>query len=251
MNNNYIIFNHIHELKYRLYYTITSLLFCFIVLYNYIGEIMYIIIKPLLILENIKIQHLIYTDMTEVFFSSLKLTLSLSLYSTLFIILYHIYYFILPGTYKHEQKEIVKIITIVIILLFSSFIFVYQFFVPFVWAFFLQYDININHDLFRLSFEGKIIEYINLITNILFTFTLCFQLPLIFMFCLRIGIVSTKKLENFRSIAIVLCFIMGALCSPPDVISQISLAIPLCLTYEFSIFYGLFLSNKLKLLRNT
>ena len=249
MNKNYIIVNHLLELKYRFYYTLLSFIFSFFTLYFYLGETMYIIIKPLLLIENIEINHLIYTNMAEVFFATLKLSLSLSSYTILFIILYQIYYFILPGIFKYEQKKVKKIIYIIIILLVLSFIFTYNFFVPFVWSFFLQYDINLNDDLFKLSFEGKIIEYINLITSILFTFFLCFQLPILFGFCLKLEILSAKKLEIFRSFAIVLCFILGAICSPPDVISQISLAIPLCLTYELSIFYGLFLSNKLKLLR--
>jgi sec-independent protein translocase protein TatC len=250
MNKNYIVFNHLLELKYRFYYTVLSFIFSFLTLYFYLGETLYIIIKPLLMIENIEVNHLIYTNMAEVFFATLKLSFSLSCYSILFIMLYQVYYFILPGIFKHEQKKFRRILSIIMILLVLSFIFTYNFFVPYVWSFFLQYDVNLNDELFKLSFEGKIIEYINLITNILFTFFICFQLPIVFGFCLKLEILSAKKLEIFRSFAIVLCFIIGALCSPPDVISQISLAIPLCLTYELSIFYGSFLSNKLKLLRN-
>ena len=207
----------------------------FTTFYYFLGELTYIIIKPLFINNNYEIQELIYTDMAEAFYASIKLTIFFSFYISVPILIYHFYYFILPGIYLNEQKSILYFIKISLSLMILSFLFAYLFFVPIVWDFFLNYDFNLNQNVFKISFQGKIIEYINFI---------CFQLPLFFMILLKMELLSYKKLEKYRSINIIFCFICGALFSPPDVLSQILLAIPLCFVYEINILFSLFLNNK-------
>ena len=244
MEKNYIIFNHIKELKYRFFYVFLSIIISFTTFYFFLGELTYIIIKPLFTNNNYEIQELIYTDMAEAFYASIKLTIFFSFYISVPILIYHFYYFILPGIYLNEQKSILYFIKISLSLMILSFLFAYLFFVPIVWDFFLNYDFNLNQNVFKISFQGKIIEYINFITKILFSFIICFQLPLFFMILLKMELLSYKKLEKYRSINIIFCFICGALFSPPDVLSQILLAIPLCFVYEINILFSLFLNNK-------
>jgi sec-independent protein translocase protein TatC len=244
MKKNYIIFNHIEELKYRFFYIFLSLIISSITFYSFLGELTYVVIKPLFVNENYEIQELIYTDMSEAFFASMKLTLFFSCYSCIPIIIYHLYYFFLPGVYLHEQKAILQFIIISLLLIVISFSFAYLFFVPIVWDFFLSYDLNLDKNILKVSFQGKIIEYINLITNILFSFVICFQLPLFFMILVKTKLISFKKLQYYRPLNIVLCFVCGAIFSPPDIFSQICIAIPLCFIYEINILFSLFLSNK-------
>ena len=250
MSKNYILFNHLEELKYRFLYILISFIFSFISFYFFLGEITYLIIKPLT-LNNSKIHELIYTDMSEAFFASIKLSISFTIIVIIPIILYHLYFFFLPGMYKKKKNKVFKYIIVSITLMYISLLFVYNFFIPIVWDFFLNYDFNLNNNLFRISFEGKIIEYVNLVTNIFFTFIFCFQFPLIFFIFLKLKLISTNNLKKYRSLNIVFCFILGALFSPPDVISQILIAIPLCFMYELNIIFSLYLSNLEGYLENT
>lgn len=244
MKKHYVIFNHIEELKYRTIYIIISFILSFSTLYLFLGESTYILIKPLFDNSCQNINELIYTDMAEAFFASLKLTIFFAFYSSIPIILYHTYFFTMPGMYKHEQKIIANYIIISIFLTLISSYVAYIFFVPLIWDFFLNYDFNLDKDIFQVSFQGKIIEYIDLIINIFLSFIFCFQIPLIFLILLKIELISDKNLKKYRSINIVVCFIFGALMSPPDVFSQICIAIPLCFVYEINILISLFLSNK-------
>ena len=243
MNKNYIILNHLNELKYRLIYVILSLLIIFCTLYMNLGALTYIVIKPLF--QNTQeIQELIYTDIAEAFLATLKLTVFFSFYFTMPTMMYHIYYFFLPGIYEHEQQLILQVMIISIISMILSFLFAYFFFVPIIWDFFLNYDLNLDKNLFKISFQGKIIEYVDLIIKILFSFFICFQLPLFFFILLKMNLITNKKMQAYRPLNIVLCFICGALLSPPDVISQICLAAPLCFVYEITILFSLFLNSK-------
>ena len=95
MSKNYILFNHLEELKYRFLYILISFIFNFISFYFFLGEITYLIIKPLT-LNNSKIHELIYTDMSEAFFASIKLSISFTIIIIIPIILYHLYFFFCP-----------------------------------------------------------------------------------------------------------------------------------------------------------
>ena len=242
MKKNYIIFNHLEELKYRIFYTLVSFILSILNFYYFLGETTYLIIKPLISGDH-KIQELIYTDMSEAFFASIKISFFFGLIIVIPIILYHLYFFFLPGMYEYEQKNILNYILLSIILMYVSLSLAYLLFIPIIWDFFLNYDFNLNNNLFRISFEGKIIEYINLVTTIFCSFIFCFQIPVIFLILLKIGLISSKNLKKYRSLNIVFCFIVGALLSPPDVISQILIAIPLCFMYELNIIFSLYLSN--------
>ena len=137
MSKNYILFNHLEELKYRFLYILISFLFSFISFYFFLGEITYLIIKPLT-LNNSKIHELIYTDMSEAFFASIKLSISFTIIVIIPIILYHLYFFFLPGMYMHEKNKVFKYIIVSITLMYISLLFVYNFFIPIVWDFFFK-----------------------------------------------------------------------------------------------------------------
>lgn len=250
MNKNYAILNHIKELEYRMIYIIISFILCFLTLYYFINETTYLCVKPLIINQNIQIDNLIFTDLSEAFICTLKLTFILTNYTIFNIILYHIYYFIIPGTYRYEQKKILRIFSFSLMSVYLSLILTYYIFIPIFWSFFLSQHITIDSEIFRIDYQGKIIEYITLLSRILFGFILSFQLPLIFTTLLYQNIISVSTLTKYRSMNIVFCFICGAIFSPPDVISQISLALPLCCLYEANIIFGIFLSKKKYLAQN-
>lgn len=244
MRKNIAIINHIKELQFRSLYIILTFIINFIVLYFYINETTYLCIKPLILNESIKVDNLIFTDLSELFFCTLKLTFFLSSYLTITIIIYQIYYFLIPGTYKHEQKRIFKVLSTSIILLLFSLLLTYNLLIPLFWNFFLTEHISIDSNIFRIDYQGKIIEYINLLNSILFGFLISFQVPLVLTFLLYNKIIDVRTVQKYRSFNILFCFICGALFSPPDIFSQISLAIPLCALYELNILFGIYLNKR-------
>ena len=140
MNKNYAILNHIKELEYRMIYIIISFILCFLTLYYFINETTYLCVKPLIINQNIQIDNLIFTDLSEAFICTLKLTFILTNYTIFNIILYHIYYFIIPGTYKYEQKKILRIFSFSLMSVYLSLILTYYIFIPIFWSFFLFFS---------------------------------------------------------------------------------------------------------------
>ena len=113
---------------------------------------------------------------------------------------------------------------------------VYYIIIPITWKFFLSFEINEVSGGLPIKLEAKISEYFDLILEMILGFGLAFQLPLILALLSSIGIISYKYLQKFRKYGIVIIFIISAILTPPDVLSQIILALPLMLLYEISIF---------------
>ena len=252
MKKDILLRNHFNEIKFRFFYLILSCFISLIFLYHFSFELIFIFVKPLLIInQEIDTTQLIYTNITEAFFSFFYLSLIIMIILNIPLLCYHFYFFIIPGLYKNEQKQIIIFFFIYTLILFGSFYFIYFFLIPLIWTFFLDYEKSLNSDLFNLSFQGKINEYIELLIRLNITFLICFQLPIFLFLLIYLEIISIKMIIKNRRINIIIAFILGALFSPPDVISQILLAIPLCFFYEIIIFCGLFLSNrKNRLLKN-
>lgn len=243
MQKNIKVYNYIIELKYRFFYLIISLIICFFVSLNFSGELIYILVYPLKEISKNQTNFLIYTDLTEAFFASLKLSIVFSLLITFFNFIYQLYFFILSGLYKYEQKRLNKYLSISYLIMLSSIFFCYKCAIPFVWNFFINYDFNIHSELFELPFYGKIVEYINFVLKILFSMIICFQVPIISIICIKLKYIKVENLLKFRALSIVFSFILGAILSPPDIISQFLFAIPLCILYEYILWFSLFLNN--------
>tara|TARA_B100000795_G_C22393847_1_gene284430 strand:- start:149 stop:517 length:369 start_codon:yes stop_codon:yes gene_type:complete len=106
---------------------------------------------------------------------------------------------------------------------------------PLALAFFLSMQVVSNEDNFSIKLLPKVSEYLQLISSLIIAFGICFQLPVVLTLLARVGIVGSEQLKKGRKYAIVLTFLIAAFLTPPDLISQIGLAIPTILLYEFSI----------------
>ena len=235
------MFIHLNELRYRLTYIFIAFLFNFAILYLYLGEMLYLITKPLTtnLLEH---QFLIYTNLSEAFFTTIFLTIYVNILITAIpLIIYHTYYFIIPGLYRHEQKKIAKVIKNILILYLISIILTHTVLMPIILEFFLTYDFGIDSNVFKIEFQGKIIEYINFILQIYISTIFTTQIPIFLILLVKQGLLENKIMLKGRSYIIILCFIFGALFSPPDILSQILIAIPLYITYEITILISFFL----------
>ena len=127
-----------------------------------------------------------------------------------------------------------------------GFVFVYYFIIPIAWDFFIAFDTSGSKNSFTLELEPKINEYISLTLKLAFAFGLAFQLPTAIFLLTILGLTSTNDLQKKRRFIIVIIFLISALITPPDIISQIGLAIPVICLFEFSIFISKSFEKKKK-----
>tara|TARA_B100001123_G_scaffold337919_1_gene382365 strand:- start:4 stop:672 length:669 start_codon:yes stop_codon:yes gene_type:complete len=191
-------------------------------------------------------KRLIYTGLAEAFISYLKLALiSAFIISSPFLI-YQIWAFTAPGLLDREKKIIFPFIFLVPFMFILGFVFLYYFIMPLAWDFFTAFDTSVLKKDFTIELEPKINEYISLTLKLAFAFGLAFQLPTAIFLLTILGITSPKDLEKKRRFVIVIIFLISALITPPDIISQIGLAIPVIFIYELSIFISKFFEKKKK-----
>lgn len=167
----------------------------------------------------------------EAFCSYLKLSFLMSLMISFPFVVWQIYSFIAPGLYKFEKRSILPFIILSPILFVIGGAVAYYGAIPLAWRFFLSFENN------AIVLEAKLNEYLDLVMDFFIGFGLAFQMPILISLLSKIGIINTNHLRKFRRYAIVVIFILAAILTPPDVISQIMLAIPMLFLYEISILF--------------
>ena len=239
--------HHFLELRNRIIYFFLFFILSFFFSYIFVENIFSFITNPFI--ESIDFKEnkrLIYTGLAEAFFSYLKLALiSAFIISSPFFI-YQLWAFIAPGLLEKEKKIIFPFIFLIPLMFILGFVFLYYFIIPLAWDFFTAFDTSGSQNNFTLELEPKINEYISLTVKLGFAFGLAFQLPIAIFLLTILGVASPKDLEKKRRFVIVIIFLISALITPPDIISQIGLAIPVICLYEFSIFISKFFEKKKK-----
>jgi len=187
---------------------------------------------------------LIYTAPQEFFFTQVKLAMFGGLVIAFPLIATQIYKFIAPGLYKNERSAFLPFLIASPILFLMGAALVYFFFTPMVMWFFLSMQQSGGDGEVQISLLPKVSEYLSLIMTLIFSFGLVFQLPVVTSLMARVGLLSAKALQEKRKWAIVLAFVVAAVLTPPDPISQISLAIPTILLYEVSIWTARLIEKK-------
>lgn len=226
---------HLRELKLRFFYVSIVFFLSFALGYYFVEEIYAFLLSPLKENWGSSGKTLIYTNLTEIFFSYLKLAYYIAVFVTLPFLLSQVYIFIAPGLYKNEKKALLPFLTISPLLFIIGGIFVYYFIFPMAWKFFLGFE-NLHSDILPMRLEAKVSEYLNIVINLIIAFGLAFQLPILLILLAKIGLIDEKILKDKRKFAIVIIFIVAAVLTPPDAISQIGLAIVMIMLYELSIF---------------
>ena len=246
-NKKTFLSNHLNELRNRFLYFFLFFIISFLLSYLFIENIFAFVINPFI--ESIDFKEnkrLIYTGLAEAFFSYLKLALiSAFIISSPFFI-YQIWAFIAPGLLKKEKKIIFPFLFLIPLMFILGFVFVYYFIIPIAWDFFIGFDTSTLNQNFTIELEPKINEYLSLTLKLAFAFGLAFQLPTAIFLLTILGLASPIDLQKKRRFVIVIIFLCSALITPPDIISQIGLAIPIIFLYEFSIFISKFFEKKKK-----
>lgn len=226
---------HFIELKTRLIYVLIVFLISFLCSYYFVEDIYKFLLKPLLSQWENKDRSMIYTNLAEIFFSYLSLAYYVSMFVTIPFFICQIYIFIAPGLYKHEKKHILPFLIASPILFMLGAVFVYYVIFPVAWNFFLSFE-NYSFDThIPMKLEAKVSEYLSIVINMIIAFGIAFQMPILLSLLAKIGLITDKTLKEKRKYAIVFIFVIAAILTPPDAITQIGLAIPMMILYELSI----------------
>ena len=232
--NNSGFLDHLVELRGRLLYIIGVIIVCLLALMPFANDIYTILAKPLfdVMPEN---STMIAVDVASPFLAPFKLVFLMSVAITIPFTLYQLWAFIAPGLYKKEKIAMVPYFVCSPILFFLGALTVHFFIMPLALNFFSDMQIK-NANSVTVLMMPKVSEYLNLITSLIIAFGLCFQLPVLLSLLARVGFITSDYLKRGRKYAVVLVFLIAAFLTPPDLISQIGLAIPTLLLYEISIF---------------
>lgn len=230
------VFEHLVELRRRLIWTVLVLGIFTAVAYQFAGDIYGFLVRPLAgSMGGESTQRLIFTSLTEGFFTWIKLSFYAALFVTMPFVLLQVWLFIAPGLYKQEKRAFAPFLIATPVLFYLGASTVYFGIMPLAWDFFLSFQTTGEQTTLPIQLEARISEYLSFIITLIFAFGLCFQLPVLLTLLGRVGIVRSQGLKSKRKFAIVIAFVVGAFLTPPDVISQIGLALPIMLLYELSI----------------
>ncbi len=228
---------HLSELRRRIIYALVVFIAAFALCFVYAQDIFQFLAAPLrdqLILRGDN-PGLIYTALTEVFFSYVKIALYGGAFLAFPFIAIQIWIFIAPGLYRQEKNAMLPFLTATPILFACGGAFAYFILFPLAWNFFLGFEMPDATSSIQLV--AKVDSYLDLSLQLMFAFAVAFELPVLITLLHRAKLVSLDRLRHWRKFAVIGAFIVAAVLTPPDIISQIALAIPMILLYEMSLLF--------------
>jgi sec-independent protein translocase protein TatC len=235
------------ELRYRIIFCAIFYAVVLACCMFYAADIYYLLLKPLtkIMSTDITARKLIFTSPGEAFFSYMRLAFISAFILSFPIISWQAYAFLTPGLYRRERKVFVIYISAAQVLFCFAVLLVYFYIMPIIWQFFLTFERTPGADIaLPIILEARVSEYLDMVLSLIFAFGLAFQLPIVLIFLVHIGLLEAEWLATRRRHAIVAIFIIAAILTPPDVLTQITLALPLIILYEIAVFICKTISRK-------
>lgn len=239
MTTSQNIIAHLIELRKRLLYSVVALLLVFVALFPWAADLYALLAQPLLA-KLPQGGQMIATEVTTPFFVPVKVALMTAFLISLPYILYQIWSFVAPGLYTHEKRWVVPLVVASMLLFLSGMAFAYFAVFPMVFGFVTASAPK------GVAVMTDIDKYLSFVMSMFLAFGVTFQVPVAVVAMVKMGFVSIAKLREIRRYVIVGAFIAGAILTPPDVVSQFMLALPLWLLYEAGIWVAVWMIRKPK-----
>ena len=241
------LIEHLMELRRRLMWSIVAFAVCFMGSYYFSSRIYYFLCEPLASVlreQGNPDPHLIYTQLYEAFFTRIKVAFFAGAFIAFPIIANQIWLFVAPGLYRSEKRALFPFLAATPVLFLLGAALAYYFVFPFAWRFFASFQDPTGGGGVPIELLPRVSEYLDLVMKLIFAFGLTFEMPVLLTLLAKVGIISSAGLKRFRRYAYVGMFVIAAILAPPDIITQIGLAVPLIGLYEISILLARFVEPK-------
>lgn len=241
------LIEHLMELRQRLLWSVGAFFIAFALCYYFSTNIYGFLAQPLanvLFEQGGGDRRMIFTALYEAFFTYLKVAFFGAIFFSFPIWATQLWLFIAPGLYRSEKRTIMPFLVASPILFLLGAALAYYFIFPLAWHFFISFETPAGAGTVPIQLEAKVSEYLSLVMHMILAFGLAFQMPVGLVLLCKVGILNVQSLRKGRRYAIVGMFVVAAIITPPDVISQVGLAVPLILLYEISILFAAWTTPK-------